>query len=629
MSKREKILWILAYTVTLILTLLPFFQVGFTNGDDFQYYNTAQADWEYWRHDAKVYAQDAGRFYFLITKIFYYVPYLVDSFGWTKFVQYFSLTVCYLLFSYLIYRIFKSWRLGALTLLLLIFNINMGYYTGYNPPTAYPFYFPFSFIIFISGIIVFLNYTEKKGYWRVLLSALLLFISYLFYEDYLVFTLLFVCYILIRNWRKNGFLALWKSKNFYKEALPFAAALFLYVVCYYGYRYYLMHSVGITSTYIGATVAGHINMANFFKVINNLTFYNIPGKIYTYGETKTLIVENSQLISGHNNSVWFMLTHAPAIAYINAIIQCVILWFIIHKSDFEKISWKSIIVGFITAIVFALSANVLIAITEKYNSEWANWIMVYVTSFYSYFGVMVAIALIVIATLKLFHTRLPRNIVCVMWCLTLFGFSVFNYYVNDHLGRAWGKSQNRVTMLRLIKNKGFFDKIPENALIYNEQLLHTSDHSFSICHDTFNFEKLIMRYANQKKFHFAQTLDDLQQQAVEFPDVPIYFIQASEGQKYGDLMMVFSHISRLDTDNIFHSTADTADIFYYSPTKDYVLLYGKNAQTDSAKLMTKTIFSCNKQRQVSWVTLRENGLNPLGFSISNLMFPTNDTLLLP
>lgn len=629
MSKREKILWILAYTVTLILTLLPFFHVGFTNGDDFQYYNIAQGDWKEWVHDAGFCAQDAGRFYFLITRFFYYVPYLVDSFGWTKFVQYFSLTICYLLFSYLIYRCFKSWRLGALTLLLLIFNTNMGYYTGFNPPTAYPFYFPFSFIIFICGIIVFLNYTEKNGYWRVLLSALLLFISYLFYENYLVFTLLFGCYLLARNWKKTGFISLWKSKTFYKETVPFAMAVILYVVCYYGYRYYLIHTIGITSTYIGATVAEHINMANFFKVINDLTFYNIPGKIYSYGETRALIVENSQLVSGHTNSVWFMLTHAPAIAYINAMVQCAILWFIIHKSDFEKISWKAILVGIITAIVFALSANVLIAITEKYNSEWANWIVVYVTSFFSYFGVMVAIALVVVATLKLFHTRIPRSIVCILWCVALFGFSVFNYYINDHLSRAWEKSQNRVTMLRLIEKRGGFNRIPENALIYDEQLLHVSKHSYSICGETNDFEKYITRCTKQKKFLFAQKKEELLQQAIEHPDAPIYFIQATEGQKFGELMMVFSHISHLDTSNIALSTADTADIFYYSPTKDYVLLYGINAETDSAELKTATVISCKKQRKVTWVTLRENGLNPLGFSISNLGIPTRDTLLLP
>ena len=629
MSKREKFLWILAYTVTAILTLLPFFQVGFTNADDLQYYNTAQADWEYWKSDAAACAQEAGRFYFLITRFFYYIPYLVDSFGWTKFVQYSTLLICYGVFSYLIYRIFKSYRLGGLTLLLLIFNTNMGYYTGFNPPTAYPFYFPFCIIIFICGILSFLNYTEKKGYWRVLLSAFLFFISFLFYENFLVFALLFLCYLFIRNWKKTGFIALWKSKSFYQETLPYVAVVILYMACYLGYRYYLVHIAGVSSLYIGATVASDINVANFFKVIGKLTFYNIPGKIYNYGETKTLIVENSQLICGHKNTVWFIITHAPAIAYINALVQCTILWFLLKKSDFDRISWKAIIVGFFTALIYALSANVLIAITEKYNSQWAEWIMVYVTSFFSYFGIMLAIALVVVASLKIFRHPVLQKIICVLWCITLFCFSVFNYYTYDHLGRAWKKSQNRVTMLRLIRNRGGYNRIPENALIYDEQLLHITDHGYSICGETDDLEKYLMKCAKQKPFRFAQTPEELLYKAAKYPDVPIYFIQASEGQKYGDLMMVFSHISRLDTDNIFHSTADTADIFYYSPTKDYVLLYGKNAQTDSAKLMTKTIFSCNKQRQVSWVTLRENGLNPLGFSISNLMFPTNDTLLLP
>lgn len=629
MSKREKFLWILAYTVTAILTLLPFFQVGFTNGDDFQYYNTAQANWDYWKTDAAIYAQGAGRFYFLITKFFYYIPYLVDSFGWTKFVQYSTLIICYLLFSYLIYRIFKSRFLGGLTLLLLIFNTNMGYYTGFNPPTAYPFYFPFCIIIFICGILTFLNYTEKKGYWRVLLSALLFFISYLFYENFLVFTLLFGCYLFIRNWRKSGFAALWKSKSFYMEILLYVAAIVLYMACYVGYRYYLVHVVGVTSLYIGATVASHINMANFFTVLNNLTFYNLPGKVYTFGETKTLIVENSQLVCGHKNTVWFILTHAPALAYINALVQCAILWFLAKKAYLDRVSWKATIIGFFTALIYALSANILVAITEKYNSEWAEWMMVYVTSFFSYFGIMLAIALVITATLKIFRSPILQKVICGLWCVALFGFSLVNYYTYDHLGRAWGKSQNRVTMLHLIEKRGGFNKIPENALIYDEQLLHTSNHSFSICGETYNFEKYIMRCAHDKKFHFAQTTKELLQQAAKYPDAPIYFIQATESQKQGELMMVFSHISSLDTSNISLSTADMADVFYYSPTKDYVLLYGINAQTDSAKLKTSTVISCNKQRKVTWITLEENGLNPLGFSISHLGIPTNDTLLLP
>ncbi len=267
MNKQEKFIWILAYSVTAIITLLPFFQVGFTNCDDFQYYNAAHCGWRYWLTDANIYAQCAGRFYFLLTKYFYYIPYLLDSFAWTKAVQYLPLIGCYLFFSYIIYRIFKSQRIGALTFLLLIFSMSVGH-ESFSLPTAFPFYFPFSFLIFLSGILLFINYTENNGYWRILVSALLLFISYLFYENYLVFTLLFCCYILIRNWRQSGFIQTLKSKSFYREIVPYIAVIALYMVCYLGYRLYLTRTIDDIHLYDGATIAHHFSLANFFTILS-------------------------------------------------------------------------------------------------------------------------------------------------------------------------------------------------------------------------------------------------------------------------------------------------------------------------------------------------------------------------
>ena len=85
--KVKTLLTYLGLAVTAVLTLIPFFSVGFTTADDFQYYNTAQTSWQIWMADAKIYAESTGRFYFLVTKVFYYVPYLIDSFGYTKAVS--------------------------------------------------------------------------------------------------------------------------------------------------------------------------------------------------------------------------------------------------------------------------------------------------------------------------------------------------------------------------------------------------------------------------------------------------------------------------------------------------------------------------------------------------------------
>ena len=626
-EKRDKLYYALAYMVAIILTLLPFFLVGIANDDDLQFFVTAHRGWDYWKMDAGIYAQGQGRFYYLITKYFYYIPYLFDSFAWTKFVQYSSLCVCYLMFSYLVFRIFKSPKLGALSLLLLVFNTRIGVSTGYVPPIGYPFYFTFSLIVFLGGLLLYISYTEKGKNWRVLLSALLFFAAFLFYEDYLVFALLFLCIVFVRNWMRFGFSKLWKTKSFYAEIVPYAAAFILYLVCYFGYRYYLVHVLGLTLNYSGAKVAADLDTGTFFKLLGNLTFYNLPGWIYNLAGTKSVLAENSLLLGGHGNSVWFMLTHATAVAYVNALIQCGILWFLVKRHDFGRISWKVVTMGIFVALVFAVSANVLIALTEKYNGQWATSLEGYVTSFFSYFGVMLAIALLVVATLKLSRSAIVRKVVCVCWCAALFCFSVVNYYVNDHVSRAWMKSENRISMLRLIQEEGFLNDLPDHALIYSEPLQHTSEHGWSICKNYSYLETFVSLMADESKdFHFARTQDDLRQLVTEFPDAPVYLLQATESKKFCELMVCFSHVSHLDTDDIALSTADCSDIFYYSPTKDYVLFYGVDAHTDSAEVKSTSVISGDKRQKVAHATLEKEGLDPFGFSISNLCIPTKDTI---
>lgn len=625
MSKREKVFWFLAYAATAVLTLLPFFHVGFTTSDDFQYFNVAQQNWDYWMMDAEAYAHGAGRFYFLITKIFYYVPYLFDSFVWAKFIQYTSLLACYLLFTYLVIRIFKSQRLGALTLLLLIFNtaIDSG---RFCPPIAFNFYFHFSFLLFMLGVLLFLNYTERKGYWRVIVSAILFFCTYLFYETYLIFAILFCIYILVRNWKQFGFTGMLKNKQFYQELIPFFIVSVAYVGCYVGYRQYLMQTIPDYHLYEGAALSANFSLSHFFTIINKCTFYTIPGKIYDLD--KAFVAENSLFIGGHYDNLFFILTHASAVAYINALIQCGILWFLIRKADFQQLSWKKILIGVGTALIFALSAHTLIAVADKYNADWYRWMKAYVTTFYSYFGMMLVLALIIVITLKVSKKDFIRRIITIIWCVLLFCFSVLNTYTNEHLSRAWEKIQSQMTTIQQIAQDGFFEKIPENAIIYTEALHHTSYLVNSISDNTKDFEDNIKLRAG-KKFNFTRNQQKLFDNLTTNPDAPLYFIQSTETQKNNEFLIVFSHICQIDSTNILKSFADEADVFYYSPTKNYTLFYTLDFLTDSVRTKSININHGNPHHKVTHVHLQEKGLSPFNFNISNMITPSSDTLWLP
>ncbi|MBP5205464.1 MAG: hypothetical protein J6Z44_01590 [Bacteroidales bacterium] len=624
MSKKEKFLWALAFTAIAILTLLPFFQVGFTCADDFQYYNTAQGTWSQMRADAESYAHQSGRFYFLVTKYFYCIPYIIDSFAWTKFVQYGSLLLCYALFAYTAGRIFRSNRLGLLTLLLLIFNTFIGADWHY-PPTAYPFYFSFSLMVYLCSILLFVNYTEKGGCWRLILSAIVCFIACLFYEDYIIFTLLFGCCILVRHWRLSGFLPMLKSKEFYKEILPYVAVVLVYMACYIGYRLYIKYSLEQTYMYNGVVLAENFSLVNFYAILKNCTLYTLPCREFKLWTVQELMYGNSPALTGHSNNLFFVLTHAPAVAYVNALLQCGILWLIIRKADLKRISWGAIIGGIVVALVFAFSANILIAISEKYNTEWGSWIRAYVTSFFSFFGIMLAIALVIAATLKICEHKIVRLIVCAIWCILMFVGSVVNYYTNDLVSRELKKSHNRVTMLHLLGEKGYLDSIPENATLYDESLHNTSKYGISLCLGSDDFEKLISRIAGHQ-LEFARTQEELISKVSTIGNRPLYYIQATETKKNGELMMAFSRITTLDTADVLNASADEADIFYYSPTKDYLLFYNVRGGGDTVQTKVVTVISNNKREKITHVKLQEPGLVPLQFSISNMLVPTKDTV---
>ena len=622
MNKKEKIFLALAYAVTAILTLLPFFEVGFTNSDDFQYYNTAHNSLDYWFEDASIYAKIAGRFYFLITKYFYYVPYLIDNMFWTKFMQYAPLFACYLLSAQIVYLIFDSKRLGALTLLVLVFNMSIGLCWFYVP-TAYPFFFTFSFMIFLLGVLLYVNYTKKDGYWRIILSSVLFFISYLFYENYLVFAVIFCCCVFARNWKKTGFVTMLKSKSFYKETVPYAVSLVVYMICYIGYRQYVVRTGENADFYGGTVLSPEFSWANFFTIVYRCTIYTLPGMPYSrhYAD----VAANSLFVSGHYDNIWFIVTHASAVAYVNALLQCGILWTLVRKTRFAELSGKGIALGFVTSLLFAFSSHILIAISYKYNYGLANVIWCYVPTFYSYFGVMLAIAFLIVASLKYISNNKVASAVGVVWCVLLAVFSLINSYTNDSLKREWVKSQNRVTVVELMAKDGLFDNVPDESIIYTEQLHNTSRIGLSLCYETNDFENLISRVSG-KHYYMEDNWNDLLAEVDKRPESPVYLMQVTESKKYGELLLAISHVSSMDGD-ASNVVADKADIVYYSPTKDYVLYYNLGADHRLSKSVN--VVSNDKNREITHVSLEEEGMNPFGFSVSNIVVPTADTIYLP
>lgn len=592
--------WLLyGFAATVVLSLLPFFKVGFTTSDDLQYFVTAQQSWQYWLMDHRAYAEGQGRFYFLITKFFYYVPYLADNFLVAKLIQYATLLGCYLMLGYIVSRIVRSRTIGIMTFLLLIFNTVVTRMVYFIAITAYPFYFTFSFLIFLYGVLLMVNHYQRGSKRNLMWAGVLFFIAALFYENYVVFTLLCALYVFLRHLRRDRITRMWSNASLWREAAPLLLSVVVYTAIYVGYRHWLTATMPDTVSYNGAQLAngGNFSLDKFFKVVTHLTLVALPGQ--SYFQNKSIIAENSLLLKGLNNNTLYLLTHSSAIVMVNALLQCILFAVLCRRIDVRKHSWRKLLAVLAGAVVFAFSANVLVAVTPKYQ-EWSDWLRGYVTSFYSYFGVALAISILVVLTLKLVSNPRWNKLLRGFWAVLAFLFAVIIGTSNEHLSREWQRSQNRFVVIDEMAREGFFDTLPDNALLYTFPLRNTSPSAGYICESNNNLENYINLRAG-RKFRYACDSVTLNQKRTESPSSPCYVLGARETKKANELLV---------------SVADSteATCFYLSPTKSFNLFY-----KDGDMWRKEKVTANNRHRKVTQVRIEGAAVDPESFYISNMM----------
>ncbi len=605
MKDKKQLLVYAALAITALLTLIPFLKVGFTTADDLQYFTTARFP-EIWLTDATMYAEMAGRFYFLITKYFYYVPYLIDSFGYTKAVQYISLLASYAMFSWLAYRLFKSKNASLLTMLLLIFNTVIT--TNNHVPTiAYPFFFSFSLIIFIGAILIYMNYKEKSGYWRVIISALLFLVAYLFYETYLIFAIIFGVVIVARHLKTDGFAAMLRNRYFWCEVLPYIASAIVYLGCYWGYRQWLTHINPDITFYDGASFSlGAFSVSGFFKVLWKCTRFAFPGQ--SFFDSQGLLADNSQLIGGHHR---FIFGHIPAIVWINALLQTGLVWYLTREKESFSIDKKKIGIGLAISFIAAFLSHTLIGIARKYNTEWCNWMHGYVTSFFSIFALMLALTLIIAVTLNAQNDKL-RNAIRIVWCAAILYFSLLTGYTNQLLSREWAKCQNRFTLIDMIAKTDFFKTLPDNAVIYDEEL-HNTSHVTADISKSKDLEYYIdMRAGRELNYVDADKLSQVP------ATTPLYYLHAIETKKACELLISISKLDTTRSNQPDSLRATQSEVFYYSPAKRYTVFYKNGAQWKHIKYWDED----DRQRTLlTHVSINDTAINPRMIMISDMIVP--------
>ncbi|HPX76191.1 MAG TPA: hypothetical protein PLW77_06380 [Bacteroidales bacterium] len=570
----NKLIWFL-FAITIVITLAPFFKVGITTADDLEnymhyLYGTVFSD--SWKH-----AIQSGRFYFIITKPLQLLPYLGDNFIFTKTIQHLALLLSYIMAAILIKKVFKSREIALLLFLVLLMAtpVSTNYHTAF---IAYPFYFTFSFALFISAVLLFIKYTETNKYKFLIFSAIIFFISLLFYETYLLFLLFFCIWLFVRNIKQaGGFKNFFKSRTSYKELVPFVSSGLLYVILYFSFRIIFKSENNI---YIGSSFAQNFSWSNFMSVLYKLTKTVFPLQIFNLDQDYI-----NQLELSYNSSATSfvsILKNTDLSTIVNIAVQLAIFIYLFIR--LKNISgYKKLGLGILFSLLFAFSAHSVLAVAEKYNNATiATTIKGYVTSYYSYFGIWLAILLFVIIIYKLVKkNKYLKYTAIVLFSVAFAYISIVNSYSNRILARGWGQSQIRFLAIDEMIEKGAFNDCPAGALIYSPDIYWTN--VFGYVPDTpdaqgFNWGKYI-NIKSDPKINVILSSDRMLEAHNEFPDAKIFRLVKNYTSIDNDMLFVLAEVDKNSInwdkgkDMFVDATCTRAKVYYYSKSNDFVVQF--------------------------------------------------------
>jgi hypothetical protein len=631
--------------IIIILSFYPFFRIGFTNADDFDFYLRGIQGGLF--EDAYWYARGQGRFYFLFMKPLYHVPYLIDNFYFTKIIQHGMTLLSFTLFAIVVRKIFCQKEISILVFLLLLSFLSVSLPLYFFPIIAFPFYFSLSFSIFMLSLIFLIKYIETKKYYYNLLSAIVFALAMLFYETYL-FILFYIClFIFFHNITNRG-KSMFRNKLFYKEILPFIFVGLIYLAAYFLYRQTLPEKVA--NIYVGTTFAAHFNISNFFKILWNYNLATIPTCIYHCAQR--VIDANSLSLTGHQPNIWYIITHTNLASLVNTLLQCFVFFLICHKMN-NKISWKKIGLAAITLLLLSFSVHILLGLSEKHNAsaEWTSQ-KSYITTFFSYFFITLLIGIAIYAGIKACSKVkwLKRGFIIVLTSI-FFIASIIIGYSNDHLSRDYEHCQNNFTMVDKVLKKGIFNDISEDAIIYSKDLSSSSSAmvNATYLHASPSVWRNYIFAKTRKIWDINNSIEYIQEKISDSFQHDLYYIAYYDSYKTRDMMLVLSKINNEsihpdEGENMFYNaTADEAKVYYYSNEKQFTLSFfipecGEGASFFINDVEQKamqgtnviTLNNTNKREEVTFFTLKsEHPFSVKRFMISHFVFPDTQIVNIP
>ncbi|MDI9535837.1 MAG: hypothetical protein QM212_07635, partial [Bacteroidota bacterium] len=241
--------------------------------------------------------------------------------------------------------------------------------------------------------------------------------------------------------------------------------------------------------------------------------------------------------------------------------------------------YKKLGLGILFSLLFAFLSHSVLAMAEKYNTVDAATIKGYVTSYYSYFGIWLAILLFAIIIYKLVKKNKYLKYTTIVLFSAAFAYvSIVNSYSNRVMARGWEQSQIRFSAINEMIEKEAFKDCPYGSLIYSPDMYWSDILGYVLVAQGFNWGT----YVNIKsgtQLNIISSADRMIEAHYELPDAKIYRLVKIHTSIDNDVLFVLAEVDKNSInwdkgkDMFVDATCTRAKVYYYSKSNDFVVQF--------------------------------------------------------
>jgi hypothetical protein len=615
--------WLLLGFITLI-TFYPIFGIGFTTGDEILYYELAYKK-NIWSTSFD-FAKDSGRFYLTLTNPLYIFPYLFDNIVITKCIQYGSLFFCIFSFGLLIKKLVKSFSYSILFLTIFLTFVSISKWTSLI--ICYSFYFTFSFTLLLWAVIFLQKYLEQQKKKYLYISTGLYFSGLLFYEVYLLY-LLIIAIIIFAN-HKNISVVKFSLKNYLKTMAPFIGTALVYLTMYL--TFYLMYP----SNYIG-TKPGLVSLEKTVTLLSNYSESAFP--LSAYYQHQSVMIEGSESITGFKNNFTDMAFKARPEWLIKAALVSILFLLMLYR--LPSLRFRNTLPILATAFILLYFSHLLFTLSQKYTSENNINAKGYVTTFFSYFGIV----LFMTAMVDLIFSYAQKNIftkylfagLCTIYIFTC---SIKNSYANYFIAKDMKRIQLNFNVIDEFCKTSEFKALPENSVIYAEDLFINNSTVADVFLIGFHWKRYI-QLKTSRSLNICKDIRSFQVALKEYPSAPLFYILKNDALNSEESVLVVAPLdSFLIEENHFKPYTNKATLYYYSSYKNFGLNFSsmdrskeKQVMVNAYKAITQDVFFAyqiqgkNKNDVFTTVEMKVPLMDINSISVSNIPLKNKPVVL--